>query len=194
MDNMSEDISRYQVHPANGSTLALRISRKGLFAGNRHVLYFDKFFGEIEYDQERPEQSKLNFVIASHSITCKDDWLTSRQRKEVVSFALNKMLAAHRYPEIKFSSTFTIKVAINQYEMRGDLTIRGMTRPVVLQVITKLRPEHLEVDGVAIIRMKDYGIEPPSSLLGLSGTKNKMKLRFLVWAERATAEDPRSVN
>ena len=187
---MAEEISRYEVRPSNGSTLALKIFRKGLLAGERHVLYFEKFFGEIEYDQQQPERSKLRFVIQSHSVTCSDDWLTSKQRKKVVSFALDEMLVAHRYPEIKFSSTFTTRQATNQYEMRGDLTIRGMTRPVALHVATKLGNERLEVDGEAVIRMKDYGMKPPSSLLGLSGTKGKMRLRFLVWAERAKDEAP----
>ena len=187
---MAEEFSRYEVRPANGSTLALKIFRKGLLAGERHVLYFEKFFGEVEYNQQQPERSRLRFVIESRSVTCHDDWLTSRQRKEVVSFALDKMLVAHRYPEIKFSSTFTIKQAANQYEMRGDLTIRGMTRPLILHVATKLGAEQLEVDGEAVIRMKDYGMKPPSALLGLSGTKGKMRLRFLVWAERAKAEAP----
>lgn len=41
--------------------------------------------------------------------------------------------------------------------------------------------------------MKDYGMKPPAELLRLSRTKNKMKVRFLVWVERAKAEGPQNL-
>ena len=47
--------------------------------------------------------------------------------------------------------------------------------------------ERLELDGDANISMKEFGLKPPSAMLGLVGTKDKMQLRFLVWAERAKA-------
>ena len=188
MDSVAEVISRYEIRPSNESKLALRVFKKGLLAGERIVLHFEKFFGEVEYDQQQPERSKVEFVVESRSLTCNDKGLDSEQRKKVVSFALNKMLGADRYAEIKFSSTIITRQAINQYEVRGDLTIRGKTRPVVLHLATTLRAERLEVAGKAVIRMKDYGMEPPSDPLGFSGTKNKMKVRFRVHAEPATAD------
>ena len=90
----------------------------------------------------------MRFVVESRSITCKDKWLTGKQRKEVVSFTLSKMLVAHRFPEIKFSSTGITKTASHQYDVRGDLTIRGMTRPTFIQVVAKqIGTERLEFDG-----------------------------------------------
>ena len=165
----------------------MQVFKKGLLAGKRHVLHFGKFFGELEYDQHQPERSKLRFVIESHSVTCEDKWLTSRQRKRVVSFALDKMLVADRFPEIKYSSTVIVTQAANHYDLQGNLTIRGTTRPVLIHLATKLGVASMEVDGKAVVRMKDYGMKPPPDLLGLSGTKGKMKLRFLIWAERVTA-------
>jgi hypothetical protein len=53
--------------------------------------------------------------------------------------------------------------------------------------VTAAKPsgiERLEIDGDAEISLKDYGLMPPSAMLGLIGTKSKMTLRFLVWAEK----------
>ena len=167
----------------------MEISRKGLLAGQQHILFFDRYSGEIQYDQEDEERANMRFVVESRSITCKDKWLTGKQRKKVVSFTLSKMLVAHRFPEIKFSSTGITKTASHQYDVRGDLTIRGMTRPTFIQVVAKqIGTERLEFDGEMIIRMKDYDMKPPTSVLGFAGTKNKMRLRFHFWAERVKTD------
>ena len=181
----------YEIRPSIESTLRLEIFRKGLLAGERHILFFDRYSGKILYDQEDPEGSNMRFVVQSRSCSCKDQWLKRKQREKVVSFTIRKMLAAHRFPEIEFTSTGITKKASHQYDVRGNLTIRGMTRPAFIQVAAKqIGEDRLEFDGQAIVRMKDYGMEPPTSVLGFAGTKNKMKLRFLFWAERVKVDVP----
>jgi polyisoprenoid-binding protein YceI len=182
-------MSLYAIRPSNESTLRLEIFRKGLLAGERHILFFDSYAGEILYDQQDPEGSHMRFVVESRSCTCNDKWLKRKQREKVVSFTLRKMLVAARFPEIKFASTGVVKKASHQYDVRGDLTIRGMTRPTFIQVAARqIGEERLEFDGEAIVRMKDYDMEPPTSVLGFAGTKNKMRLRFLFWAERVKVD------
>jgi polyisoprenoid-binding protein YceI len=186
---IAEEMPLYKIRPSNESTLRLEIFRKGLLAGERHILFFDSYSGEIRYDEQDPERSDMRFVVESRSCACKDKWLTRKQREKVVSYTLRKMLAAVRFPEIEFTSTGITKQASHQYAVRGDLTIRGITRPTFIEVAAKqIGEERLEFDGEAIVRMKDYGMEPPTSVLGFAGTKNKMRLRFLFWAERINAQ------
>jgi len=186
---VADEIPLYEIRPSNESTLRLEIFRKGLLAGEKHILFFDRYSGKILYDQHDPQRSNMRFVVESRSCTCKDNWLKRKQREKVVSFTLRKMLVAHRFPEIKFTSTGITKKASHHYDVRGDLTIRGMTRPTFIQVVAKqIGEERLEFDGEAIVRMKDYAMEPPTSVLGFAGTKNKMRLRFLFWAERVKAD------
>jgi len=186
---IAEEMPLYEIRPSNESMLRLEISRKGLLAGERHILFFDRYSGEIRYDQQDPERSNMRFVVESRSCTCKDKWLKRKEREKVVSFTLRKMLSADRFPKIEFTSTGITKKASHQYDVRGALTIRGMTRPTLIQVAAKqIGEERLEFDGEAILRMNDYGMEPPTSVLGFAGTKNKMRLRFIFWAERVKAE------
>ena len=186
---IAEEMPLYEIRPSNESTLRLEISRKGLLAGERHILFFDRYSGRILYDQQNPERSDMRFVVESRSCTCKDKWLKRKQREKVVSFTLRKMLAADRFPKIEFKSTGVTKKASHQYHVQGDLTIRGLTRPTFIQVAARqIGEERLEFDGEAIVRMDDYGMEPPTSILGFAGTKNKMRLRFLFWAKRVKAD------
>ena len=185
----AKEMPLFKIRPSSESTLRLEIFRKGLLAGERHILFFDRYAGEIRYDQHDPERSDMRFVVESRSCACKDKWLTRKQREKVVSYTLRKMLSAVRFPEIEFTSTGITKQASHQYSVRGVLTIRGITRPTFIEVAAKqIGEERLEFDGEAIVRMKDYDMEPPTSVLGFAGTKNKMRLRFLFWAERVNAQ------
>ena len=186
-----EEKPRYAIRPSSESTLALKIFRKGLLAGERHVLFFERYAGEIQYDQEDHERSYMRFVVESRSVTCKDDWLSRKQRNKVVSYTLNKMLVAERFPLIEFTSTAVTRTSAHRYDVRGDLTIRGMTRSVFIQVTARqIGTELLEFDGEMKVRMKDYGMKPPTAVFGFAGTKNKMTLHFLFWAKRLKADVP----
>jgi hypothetical protein len=183
-----EEMPLYRIQPSHQSMLRLEIVRKGLLAGERHILFFDRYSGEIRYDQRHEEKSSMRFVVQAQGCTCRDTWLTRKEREKVVSYTLRKMLVVHRFPEIEFTSTGVITKALHHYDVTGDLTIRGLTRPAFIQVVAKqIGEERLEFDGEVILRMKDYGMEPPSSVFGFAGTKNKMRLRFRFWAERVEA-------
>jgi polyisoprenoid-binding protein YceI len=107
------------------------------------------------------------------------------ERKKVVDAAVTDMMAASQYPRLSFTSTRITSKSKGQFEIQGDLTVRGITKPITF--VTAAKPsgiERLEIDGDAEISLKDYGLMPPSAMLGLIGTKSKMTLRFLVWAEK----------
>jgi len=95
------------------------------------------------------------------------------------------MVQAGQYAELTFSSTRVTGKGKSQYEIEGGLTVRGIMKPVTLHAAVRPIGEHrLEIDGDAQINLKDYGIKPPSVLLGVVGTKSGMALRFLIWGEK----------
>jgi polyisoprenoid-binding protein YceI len=90
---------------------------------------FRNVTGTIEFDPERPEQASVEAVIQTNEITStglqqRDDHLKSPDFLDITN-----------YPTITFKST---KVEPNSDKSRakvtGDLTIRGVTRPVTLDV------------------------------------------------------------
>jgi polyisoprenoid-binding protein YceI len=186
---MPEETARYQIRPTAESTFTLEVSRTGLMAGKKHALFFEQYQGEVEYNAQRPENSKVQLAIEARSVTCKDQWLKDKsKRKKVVELAVNDMMDASQYPQLKFASTRIASKSKGQFEIQGDLTVRGITKPVAFEVAAKPAGEQrLEIDGDAEINLKDYGLKPPSEMMGLAGTKSKMVLRFLVWAEKVAS-------
>jgi polyisoprenoid-binding protein YceI len=183
---VAEETTRYQIRPSAESTFTLEVSKTGLMAGKKHFLFFEQYAGEVDYDSAHPENSKVRLTVEAKSVTCKDAWVKKKEeRKKVVDAAVTDMMAASQYPRLSFTSTRITSKSKGQFEIQGDLTVRGITKPITF--VTAAKPsgiERLEIDGDAEISLKDYGLMPPSAMLGLIGTKSKMTLRFLVWAEK----------
>jgi polyisoprenoid-binding protein YceI len=120
----------FQIDPAH-STIAFKVRHMlGTAKGN-----FSKFNGTINVDRDHPEQSSVTVTIDSASIDTgiakRDDHL----RGELFNVA--------KYPEITFKSRRVKQTGANTGEIAGDLTIRGMTRPIMLNVQLVSSPEAL---------------------------------------------------
>jgi polyisoprenoid-binding protein YceI len=180
------DTTRYQIRPSTESTFALEVAKTGMMTGKKHVLFFEQYAGEVNYDAARPENSSVHLTVEARSVVCKDAWLKKKeQRKKIVDAAVNDMMAAGQYPQLTFSSSRIFAKPRGQFEIQGNLTVRGIAKPITFMAAAKTSGiDRLEIDGDAEINLKDYGLKPPSSMAGLIGTKNKMTLRFLVWAEK----------
>src|SRR5262249_61420639 len=83
--------------------------------------------GTLEIDPEHPEQASAQVTFDAASLWTgqpgRDDHLRSEDFVHV-----------ERFPTISFRSTKVEPGARNEYRVTGDLTIRGVTRPVVLDV------------------------------------------------------------
>lgn len=69
-----------------------------------------------------------------------------------------------RYPWITFKSTAFEKVGENRYKIRGDLTIKGITRPVELQAtlngntVNEAGQKYVSFTATGTINRFDYGL------------------------------------
>jgi len=87
---------------------------------------FREFEGTIEIG-ERPEDSRVDVVIEAASIDTRD-----RTRDEHLRSA--EFLDVERFPEVRFTSTSASPGEKDRWDVTGDLTVRDVTRPVVLHV------------------------------------------------------------
>ena len=175
---------RYDLAPAAGAKVALEVEKTGLWSGRKHLFLFARYRGTLEYDREHPERSQVRFAVESKSVTNQDTWASEKDRQKVIQFTLTEMLAADRYPEIVFSSERIVPKGPDQAEAQGTLTIRGIAKPVVVQVKAK---GELWFEGSARFRMTDYGLKPPKAALGAIGTKDEMRLDFVLQGLRPAA-------
>lgn len=109
----------YQIDPVH-SELSFRIRHLlGRVAGT-----FGEWGGTIVVDTLNPAASKVDVTVKTASI---DTRVAPRDQH----LRSNDFFAADSFPTITFRST-NVAVAGTQIRLRGDLTIRGRTRPVLL--------------------------------------------------------------
>ena len=88
--------------------------------------FFKKFSGSVETDREDFEGAKVNFSIEANSIETnmpdRDAHLRSAD-----------FFAAAEYPTLDFAGTLK-QVKDARYTLNGNLTIRGISKPVALDV------------------------------------------------------------
>jgi polyisoprenoid-binding protein YceI len=187
---MFADETRYTIQPTSESSVAAQIFKSGLMTKRRHVLFFQRYRGLVEYDNEHPEQSRVELSFDADSVVCRDEWLKPDKRQELLVFVQEEVLAADRHQRITFLSDQIKRKSPTRFELAGTLSIRESSKPVVFEVVVLQNgKDRLEIDGTATIKLSDYGIGRPSAFFGLVGTKDEIKLRFLLWPERATAVD-----
>ena len=88
---------------------------------------FEKFSGEVEFDEHDPTLSKVDVQIEVASIN-------TREAQRDAHLRSADFLNVEEYPYITFKSTRSEVIDDTEGKVYGDLTIRGITRPVVLDV------------------------------------------------------------
>lgn len=173
----------YTISPSSDSTLAIELYKTGLMRRKKHILFFENFSGNLHYVPHHPESSRIDMSIDATSVVCRDRWLRQRAQQRVTTYARKEALAVDRHPEIGFRSTRICLKPLRGFVVEGELKIRGVSRIVKVNVVLSPRKQdRFQVDGDTTICLSDFGIKPPSALLGLIGTKDEGLVRLLLWA------------
>ncbi len=89
--------------------------------------FFKSFEGSVETENEDFQDAKIEFSIDINSVDT-----NQTQRDEHLKSA--DFFDAVKYPHIKFKSSSFKKTDDDEYKLKGDLTIKGVTKPVALDV------------------------------------------------------------
>ncbi len=88
---------------------------------------FDKFKGSFTFDPKNMSASGAQAVIDVGSIN-------TNQKKRDDHLRSEDFFSASKYPEISFTSTGIEGSSPENFKLRGNLTMRGVTKPVELAV------------------------------------------------------------
>ena len=143
----------YQLDPAH--------SRLGFVA--RHAMVtkvrgqFPDFSGTLHLDEEDPSRSTAEVTVQMGSVETgqpqRDDHLRTSDFFDVEQF-----------PTMSFRSTGAERTGEDRYALTGDLTIKGVTRPVTLDleytgvVRDPFGNDRVGFEGRATINRKDWGL------------------------------------
>ncbi len=87
--------------------------------------HFKNVQGSLEFDPENPVMLSMEATISAAGI-----WTGEPQRDE--HLRSGDFLDVAHHPNIRFSTTKSERIGGNEYQLKGDLTIRGVTRRVAL--------------------------------------------------------------
>ncbi|MGH9152161.1 MAG: YceI family protein [Acidimicrobiales bacterium] len=173
----------YAIDPAH--------SRIGFVA--RHAMVtrvrgsFNEFEGSGYFDAENPANSHLALTIQAASIDTRNADRDGHLRS-------NDFFDMQNYPEITFASTAVEQVDADGYRVTGDLTIKGVTRPVTVDfqytgtAVDPFGNARIGFEGRTTINRKDWGVNWNAALeAGGVLVSEKVTLEFEVSAIRNDA-------
>lgn len=87
-------------------------------------------------------------------------------------------LKAEEHPDITFTMT-SASLTKNTAVAKGRLTVAGVTKAISLQVqLTPMADGQYQVTGAYPMKMTDFGIDPPTALLGSLTTGDDVTIKF----------------
>lgn len=88
---------------------------------------FDKFDATLEADKEDFTDAKISFEADVDSINTGNEQRDGHLKSE-------DFFAAEKFPKITFTSTSIVKKGEGSYDVTGDFSVHGVTKPVTLDV------------------------------------------------------------
>ncbi|MFE9367537.1 YceI family protein [Streptomyces sp. NPDC006978] len=145
---------------------------------------FLEYESRLHFDGRNPARSRAEISLATASV---DTGVEQRDAHLVGRDFLN----AAKHPRISFVSTAVQLIGKDVYRMSGDLSIRGITRPVVLDltyigyVTDPFGYERVGFDGTTTINRSDWGLTYNARLAeGGAMVSERLRLQFDIAAIR----------
>jgi polyisoprenoid-binding protein YceI len=144
---------RYSIDPTH--------SRVGFVA--RHAMVtkvrgsFNEFEGSGYFDAENPAASRLELTIQAASID-------TRNADRDAHLRSNDFFDMENHPEIRFVSTAVEQLDADSYRVTGDLTIKGITKPVTVDfeytgtAVDPYGNQRVGLEGNTTVNRKDWGV------------------------------------
>lgn len=143
----------YTIDPAH--------SRIGFVA--RHAMVtkvrgsFNEFTGTGWFDADDPAASRVELTIRAASID-------TRNADRDAHLRSNDFFDMEHHPEIRFASTAVEQSGADRYRVTGDLTIRGVTKPVTVELeytgsaVDPFGNQRIGFEGTTTVNRKDWGV------------------------------------
>ena len=119
--------------------------------------HFNVLSGQLSIDEEQPENSWVEAQVDVTSVDTRSEQRDGHLRSP-------DFFDAEKYPTLTFKSTKVERVSGNQYRVLGDLTMHGVTKPVVFNAEYHgqgKNPWGMQVAGLSAktkINRKEWGL------------------------------------
>ena len=154
--------------------------KDGLLSAIAHDLKIKVTKHEVAIDDERAvtatfDASSLRVECARKEGHDAPRALSESDKRSIEGTIKDEILEARRFPQIRFAST-SVEKAGQGYRVRGDLTLRGVTREVSFTTRTESGAKVAEV----MLHQPDFGIKPYRAMLGTLKLQPDVRVRVEV--------------
>jgi polyisoprenoid-binding protein YceI len=178
-----ETVSRWNLDPSHSTA----------HFGVRHMMistvrgHFEKVTGTVTIDEIDPTKSQIDVAIDAASVATRDPKRDGHLRSA-------DFFDVENHPTITFRSTKIVSAGKDGYSVTGDLTIRGTTKSVTLDVAGPTAPQTTPwgmvargVSATGKVNRKDFGLNWNAAIeAGGFVVGDEVKIEFEAELLRAT--------
>lgn len=154
------------------SNLTIRVEKTGLFSAfaHNHTIQASIASGQLDV-----EKRSVALTFNAREMKVLDPGVKASEIADIdQTMKSDKVLDVQRYPDIRFVSTSVTAQEGGHYQVRGDLTLHGVTKPVELPVVLA----HDRYTGSVKLKQTDFGIAPVSIAGGTVKVKDVIEIVF----------------
>lgn len=156
----------------SASVVTIQVKKSGIFSAfaHDHEIAAPVAGGKVDTAAQIVEL-RFNAMM----LQVRDHGISEKDRADIQSTMLGaEVLDAQRYPEIVFRSTSARRMGQGLWNVHGDLTLHGQTRPVSAEV----RDNAGHFVGSLILRQSEFGITPIKIAGGTVRVKDEIRINF----------------
>src|SRR5579863_5156232 len=187
---LTEDATVRHVIDAREGTLVAQAFATGLLSAFAHnpKIAVRSFDGYVDLTPGAPllAGAQMRLRIQADSLEVADD-MSEKDREEIRRRMREEVFDAENFPEIVYQcSKVTASGVGDRYwvALQGELTMRGITRPVPVAAKVLLNGNSLRASGEFTLRQSDFKIPLVTAVAGTIRVKDEVKCTFDVLARR----------
>lgn len=154
------------------STMTVKVFKAGMLSafGHDHEISAPIAAGRVDTSAKHVE-----LRVNASALRVRDPKVSDKDREEIQKTMLGpEVLDAERHSEIVFRSTAAESSGESAWRVRGELTLHGQTRPVVVEV----KENEKRYVGSATLRQSEFGIKPVKVAGGTVKVKDEIRIDF----------------
>ena len=171
-----------------GRNLTLQPESRLWIEGSSTVRSFECKAEAFEATVATTDQAAVSAVLSAQKAVSSVELTVPAEQLECGNGTMNdhmrKALKAKDHPTITFRvSSYALATATAgagvQGTLQGELTLGGVTKPITVEAVANDGGDGtLLVTGQHLIRMKEFGLKPPTLMLGTLRVDEKVNVRF----------------
>jgi polyisoprenoid-binding protein YceI len=155
------------------STMTVKVGKSGVFSafGHNHEIRAPIISGSVV----KSGAASVKLTVDARRMQVLDTDLSAKDRAEVQNTMHSAaVLDSERFPEIQFISRSIEAAGDHRYRVSGELTLHGVTRPVIV----KVEQRGGRYTGSATVKQTEFGIKPVNVAGGTVKVKDAVEIMF----------------